>query len=113
MSLKVEEIRRRTCIAPVSTGSVAPKRGSVARKARTRKIASIMSPRACLIASAASSRSYSEPSVMTRSTPSDKLLGDLRQRELGNVAVAAPLMRQQPMGVLDGAFASFDGNIHD
>src|SRR5260370_13800905 len=71
MSLKVDEIRRRTSISPVSTGSVAPNRGKGARKARTRKVASIMSPRACLIASAASSRSYSEPSVMTRSTPSE------------------------------------------
>ena len=53
----VEEIRRRTCMAEVSTGSLAPNRGSVARKARSRKIASIMSPRACFMASAASSRS--------------------------------------------------------
>ncbi len=36
-------------MAPVSTGSATPKRGSVARNARNRKIASIMSPRACLI----------------------------------------------------------------
>jgi len=48
-----------------------PNRGNVARNARARKIASIMSPRACLIASAASSRSYNEPSAMTRSTASD------------------------------------------
>ena len=48
-----------------------PKRGSVARNARARKIASIRSPRACLIASAASSRSYSEPSAITRSTASE------------------------------------------
>ena len=41
-----------------------------------------------------------------------KLLGDLGQRHLGNVTVAAPLMRQQAMGVLDGAFASLDGNVH-
>ena len=40
-----------------SIGSLAPKRGSVARNARNKKIASIRSPRACLIASAASSRS--------------------------------------------------------
>ncbi|MGY4355463.1 hypothetical protein ACVW0J_001956 [Bradyrhizobium sp. i1.7.7] len=55
--MKVADTRRCTRIAPVSTGSLAPKRGRVARKARTRKIASIRSPRACLIASAASSRS--------------------------------------------------------
>ncbi len=71
-----------------------------------------MSPRACLMASAASSRSYSEPSVMTRSTREAELLGDLRQRDFGNVAIAAALMRQQAMGVLDGAFASLDGDIH-
>src|SRR5580692_5011848 len=63
-------MRRRIAIAAVSTGSVAPSRGKVARKARTRKIASIRSPRACLMASAASSRSYSEPSFITRSTAS-------------------------------------------
>ena len=41
-----------------------------------------------------------------------KLLGDLGQRQLGHITVAAPLMRQQAMGVLDGALASLDGNIH-
>ena len=41
-----------------------------------------------------------------------KLLGDLGQRQFGHVAVAAPLMRQQAMGVLDGAFAALDRNIH-
>ena len=71
-----------------------------------------MSPRACLIASAASSRSYSEPSLITRSTARRELPGDLVQRHLGNVAIAAALMRQQPMGVLDGALASLDGDIH-
>jgi len=55
--LKVDEIRRRTCMAAVSIGSLAPNRGSVARNARSRKIASIRSPRACLIANAVSSRS--------------------------------------------------------
>src|SRR5205823_14173959 len=42
-----------------------------------------------------------------------KLLGDLGQRQFGNVAVAAPFMRQQAMGILDGALATLDGNIHD
>ena len=41
-----------------------------------------------------------------------ELLGDLGERQFGNIAIAAPLMRQQAMGVLDGAFASLDGNIH-
>src|SRR4029077_6661546 len=41
-----------------------------------------------------------------------KLLGDLVQRDLGNVTVAAPLMREQTMGVLDGALAALDGYIH-
>ena len=41
-----------------------------------------------------------------------KLLGNLGQRQFGNIAVAAPLMRQQAMGILDGALASLDGNIH-
>ncbi len=41
-----------------------------------------------------------------------ELLGYLRQRHLGHIAIAAPLMREQPMGVLDGAFASLDGYIH-
>src|SRR5712664_243855 len=34
------------------------------------------------------------------------------QRDFGNVAITATLVRQQPMGVLDGAFASLDGDIH-
>ena len=38
------------------------------RYARNRNAASIKSPCACLIASAASSRSYSDPSAITRST---------------------------------------------
>ncbi len=41
-----------------------------------------------------------------------QLFGDLRQRHFRNVAIAAALMRQQPMGVLDGALASLDGDIH-
>ena len=41
-----------------------------------------------------------------------ELLGDLGERQFRNVAVAAPLMRQQAMGVLDGAFAALDGDIH-
>ena len=41
-----------------------------------------------------------------------ELAGDLRKRELGNIWIAAPLMRQQAMGVLDGAFASLDRDIH-
>ncbi len=41
-----------------------------------------------------------------------KLLGYLREREFRNIAIAAALMRQQTMGVLDGAFASLDGDIH-
>ena len=51
------QVRRRTAIAAVSIGTLPPNRGSVTRKARTRNIASIRSPRACLMASAASSRS--------------------------------------------------------
>ncbi len=41
-----------------------------------------------------------------------KLLGDLGERQFRHVAVAAPLMRQQAMGILDGAFAALDGDIH-
>ncbi len=41
-----------------------------------------------------------------------ELLRDLRQRDLRDFAIAATLMRQQPMSVLDGAFASLDRNIH-
>jgi hypothetical protein len=41
-----------------------------------------------------------------------ELFGDLLQRQFGNVAIAAALMRQQPVGVLDGALASLDGDIH-
>src|SRR5262249_54986662 len=63
-------MRRVIAIPAVSTGTLVPNRGSVARNARSRKIASIRSPRACLIASAARSRSYSEPSFITRSTAS-------------------------------------------
>ena len=54
---KMAEIRRRTSMLAVSNGADAPNRGHVVRKARRRKIASIKSPRACLMASAASSRS--------------------------------------------------------
>ncbi len=42
-----------------------------------------------------------------------ELFGDLGERHFRNVAIAAALMRQQPMGVLDGALASLDGDIHD
>jgi hypothetical protein len=41
-----------------------------------------------------------------------KLLGDLGKRHLRHIAIATALMREQPMGVLDGAFASLDGNVH-
>ena len=41
-----------------------------------------------------------------------ELAGDLRKREFSNIAIAAPLMREQAMGILDGAFASLDGDIH-
>src|SRR4029453_10555008 len=41
-----------------------------------------------------------------------ELLGYLREREFGNVTIAAALMRQQTVGVLDGSFASLDGHIH-
>ncbi len=41
-----------------------------------------------------------------------ELSGNLVQREFGNLTVAAALMRQQAMGVLDGALASLDGDIH-
>src|SRR5258707_14678442 len=41
-----------------------------------------------------------------------ELFGYLGERNFGNIAIAAALMRQQPMGVLDGAFASLDGDIH-
>src|SRR6185437_2860268 len=57
-------------------------------------------------------------SVMERALGHDaidaeaELLGDLRQRQFGYLAIAAALMRQQPVRVLDGAFASLDGDIH-
>ncbi len=41
-----------------------------------------------------------------------KLFGDLRQRKLRHLPVAAPFMREQAMGVLDGAFAALDRNVH-
>ncbi len=41
-----------------------------------------------------------------------ELPGNLIQRDFRDVAVATPFMRQQAMGVLDGAFASLDGDIH-
>ncbi len=113
ISLKVDETRRCTCIAPVSTGSVAPKRGSVARKARTRKIASIRSPRACLMASAASSRSYERAfghdAVDAEAESCSEIWSSVTS---GTLSVAAPLMRQQAVGVLDGALAALDGDIH-
>src|SRR5258708_14181739 len=41
-----------------------------------------------------------------------ELFGYLGEREFRNVTIAAALMRQQAMGVLDGASASLDRNIH-
>src|SRR5882672_7162107 len=41
-----------------------------------------------------------------------ELFGYLGERNFGNIAIATTLVRQQPMGVLDGAFASLDGDIH-
>ena len=41
-----------------------------------------------------------------------QLFRNLGQRNLGNLAIAAALMREQPMGVLDGALASLDRNVH-
>ena len=50
-------VRRMRAEFALRDGADAPKRGQVVRNARRRKIASIRSPRACLMASAASSRS--------------------------------------------------------
>src|ERR1700722_8392966 len=41
-----------------------------------------------------------------------ELPGYLIERHFRNAAIAAALMREQTMGVLDGAFASLDGDIH-
>src|SRR6202043_56830 len=41
-----------------------------------------------------------------------ELSGNLIERDFRNLAITAALMRQQAMGVLDGAFASLDGDIH-
>ena len=112
MSLKVEDTRRRTCIWPVSTGSLAPKRGRVARKARTQE------DRLDHVAARLLQRQRRQFAVIERTFGHDavdaeaELSGYLRQRKFGNGAIAAALMRQQTMGVLDGALASLDGDIH-
>src|SRR5258708_11912491 len=41
-----------------------------------------------------------------------QLFGNLVKRNFGNVPIAAALVCQQAMGVLNGAFASLAGNIH-
>src|SRR5262249_35605917 len=41
-----------------------------------------------------------------------ELLGDLREGNVRNRAIAPPCIREQRMGVLDRAFASFDCDIH-
>ena len=41
-----------------------------------------------------------------------ELLRDLVERDFGNILIAAPRICEQAMGVLDGAFAAFDCDIH-
>ncbi len=41
-----------------------------------------------------------------------ELLADLRRRQLGHRFLAAALVRQQPMGVVDGALAALDRDVH-
>jgi hypothetical protein len=41
-----------------------------------------------------------------------ELLGNLLEREFGHGRIAAALLRQQPVRVVDGAFAAFDRDIH-
>ena len=71
-----------------------------------------MSPRACF------ERQRRQLAVVKRTFRHDpvdaeaELFGYLRERKFGNVAIAAALMRQQTVGVLDGALASLDGHIH-
>jgi len=40
------------------------------------------------------------------------LLFDLAGFNLGNVPVATAFFGQKPVGIVDGAFATFDGYIH-
>ncbi len=42
-----------------------------------------------------------------------ELLADLVQAQFGNGPVAAPLLGQEPVGVLNGPLPSLDGYIHD
>jgi hypothetical protein len=59
-----------------------------------------------------------EPTVIQRSLAHDavdrerELLGDLLERHGGNGTVAAPRIRQQCVGILDGALAALDRDIH-
>ena len=41
-----------------------------------------------------------------------ELFADLRHAEVGHARIAAPLFGEPGMGVVDGAFAAFDCNIH-
>ncbi len=94
---------------------MSPKRGSVVRKARTRKIASIRSPRACSIASAASSR------IVERALAHHAVDGERRAARRsgratssGTLGIAAPRSwASSAMGVARMArLAALDRDIH-
>jgi hypothetical protein len=105
-------MRRRICIAPVSIGFgyPEPRQGGAERAGQKDRLDQI-APRLL-------DRQRRKLAVVQRAFghhPVDRqthLLGNLRQRQLRHRGVAAPLMRQQPVCVFDGAFATLDRDIH-